>query len=108
MKKFKGHRSFDQIAAQCKEQGLAFECANYVLRGSDYVGVFSGGVRVLYNTSNGRFFGTHLDGRRFSESSAFDGEPWFDALLNFFYYTEGPIVERPMSMVDATLGGVPL
>lgn len=86
MKTFQGHRSFDQIAAECKAQGLTLECAGYVKNGSDHIGVVGGGVRILYNTFNGRFFGTHPDGRSFSESSQFDGEPWFDALLGFFYF----------------------
>lgn len=108
-KRFAGHRSYEQIRAECRRQGLVLEDANYRRNGSDWIGVRRrrDSTVVLYSTPTGRFHGTHPTcGTQFTESSPFDGEPWFDALLAFFYYEDGPATSRPMSMVDATLGGV--
>lgn len=107
-KRFSGHRSYEQIREECRAQGLILEDAAYRRHGSDWIGIrgCKGGTLVMYSTPTGRFHDTALDGRPFTESSCFDGEPWFDALLAFFYYENGPKVDRPMSMVEATLGGV--
>lgn len=109
LKRFAGHRSHEQIREACRAQGLILEDAAYRRHGSDWIGVRgkAGGTLVLYSTPTGRFHGTQpATGEKFTESSPFDGEPWFDALLAFFYYEEGPKSQRPMSMVEATLGGV--
>jgi len=92
-KRFAGHRSYEQIREECRRQGLILEDAAYRRHGSDWIGVRGkpGGVLVLYSTPTGRFHGTHpATGEKFTESSPFDGEPWFDALLSFFFYEEGP------------------
>jgi hypothetical protein len=89
--KFSGHRSYEQIRAECKAQGLILEDFMYRTQGSDWIGIRGkpGGTLVLYSTPTGRFHGRHpATGEAFTESSPFDGEPWFDALLGFFYYTK--------------------
>lgn len=93
LKRFAGHRNYQQIRDECKAQGLILEDAAYRRHGSDWIGVRGrpDGPLVLYSTPTGRFHGTHpATGEKFTESSPFDGEPWFDALLAFFFYEEGP------------------
>lgn len=87
-RRFTGHRSFDQIVAECKAQGVELDASNYVNRGSDFLSLKGGGFQVLYSTVNGQFFGTTPTGEKFHSSEVRDGEPWFSALLGFFYYTE--------------------
>lgn len=92
-KKFAGHRNYEQIREACRAQGLILEDVDYRRHGSDWIGVRGkpGGTLVLYSTPTGRFHGTHPDtGEKFTESSPLDGKPWFDALLSFFFYEEGP------------------
>ena len=88
--KFSGHRNYAQIREACRAQGLLLEDMAYRKHGSDWIGIRgqTGGTLVMYSTPTGRFHGIHPDGRSFSESSPLDGEPWFDALLGFFYYAE--------------------
>lgn len=90
-KRFAGHRSYEQIRAECEAQGLILEDVNYRENGSDWIGVRGrpGGTLVLYSTPTGRFHGKTDTGQEFTEGSDLDGQPWFDALLAFFYY-EGP------------------
>lgn len=92
MKKFKGHRTLDQVQQACQEQGLGFDRTAYD-EGNDYVriiGTFAGISVVLYYSSwNGKFMGTLPSGVTFdSDSDEHDGLPWFDALLEFFYVEE--------------------
>lgn len=85
MRKFKGHKPLRVIRAQCAACGVKLNTGRYRL-GDDHVLLMSPGVRVHYNTTNGKFFGITPRGRLFDSSSALDGLPWFDALLRFFYY----------------------
>ena len=86
MKTFKRVKSLEEIRAQCQAQGLAFDDTAFRGEESDFVRIAGGGASVLFSTVNGRFFGTTPDGVEFSSaSSAFDGAPWFQALLAFFY-----------------------
>jgi hypothetical protein len=80
-----GHKSHKQIKAQCKALGLTFRDTLWQEDRSDHVIVEGGGARVYYNTFNGCFFGTTDLGVEFScETSAYDAEPWFQTLLDFF------------------------
>ena len=106
MKKFAGFKSHDEIQHQCEnppQQGMLpeppvpFNDHLYRERGYDTVVVGDINDRryghVIYNTFNGRFFGTTpmLEGAwppgvDFNSNSAkFDSQPWFAALLEFFY-----------------------
>jgi hypothetical protein len=96
MKRFARHKTHDEIKRQCAEQGVPFNDHGWRKRGDDHIviGLPSRG-HVLYNTFNGRFFGrtpgmpqvpewpvaTDFD----SDDTKLDGQPWFDALLLFFY-----------------------
>jgi hypothetical protein len=85
MKKFAGHRSYDEIKALCQEQGLRFVDTAYIFNGADSVTVVGGGAVVVYDTTTGRFRGSTPDGIDFdSNSDEHDNEPWFQALLSFF------------------------
>lgn len=99
MKTFARHKTFDEVAAQCKAQGVRFDAYQYRVNGADTIVV--GGPLVLpykkgspayvvYNTTNGRFSGRTHKGLTFSESSDFDDRPWFQALLAFFYVEKEP------------------
>ena len=98
MKKFARIRTYDEIVAACKTQGLALGDLLYRRRGDNTITVEGGGCRVYYNTFNGHFFGTAavlfpsgsvrlLDFD--SCSTTYEDAPWFQGLLSFFY------VEKP-------------
>jgi len=87
---FSRHRTIDEVIAHAKEQGVRVDASRFHL-GSDFVTVELPGpqgtlVPVLYNTFNGRFFYQPRIGAGFSSTDTqYDGEPWFDAMLTFFY-----------------------
>lgn len=86
MKKFAGHKTLEQIADQCKAQGLELDARKYVNEGSDFITVRGGGAHAIYSVFNGRFFGRTPDGTVFtSDSTKHDKQPWMQAFLNFFY-----------------------
>ncbi|MGC0153586.1 hypothetical protein ACPRNU_14075 [Chromobacterium vaccinii] len=87
--KFSRHLSVDEVQAACEVKGFTFDRAKYDA-GSDYVrvqGEVEGqAVDALYSSFNGRFFGKTASGIEFNSGSTdYDDQPWFDALLNFFY-----------------------
>ncbi len=85
MKKFAGHKSSDAIKQQCEAAGIEYDQERYE-NGGDHVVIVGGGARILYNTVNGRFFGTTPEGIEFdSNKTEHEEEPWFQALLSFFY-----------------------
>jgi hypothetical protein len=87
---FSRHRTIDEVIVRAKETGVRVDTARWRL-GSDFVTVELPGpqgvlVPVLYNTFNGRFFYQPPVGAGFSSTDTqYDGEPWFDAMLAFFY-----------------------
>jgi hypothetical protein len=93
MKKFSSFKTVDEIRQQCEAQGLTLDTTLYDAGSSDYIKIRSNdgktSAKVLYSSFNGRFFGetaAGLDSVKFSSDDAtFDGTPWFDALLDFFY-----------------------
>jgi len=103
MKKFKGNKSIKTIAKQCKRLGLQFNDAMFQRGTSDHVVITSiegdhHSGQVVLNTFNGNFFGNAPDrapwnGVSFdSTKDEHEHEPWFQALLEFFYTDEN---ERP-------------
>ncbi|MFN4360506.1 MAG: hypothetical protein ACK4F4_07260 [Hylemonella sp.] len=90
MTKFQGTKTLAQIRAQCRAQGLKFDDRLHREDQSDYVVVQGGGAKVLFNTFNGRFFGTTPDGVKFnSDLTTHENKPWFQGLLRFFYVVKG-------------------
>jgi hypothetical protein len=107
MKKFAGKKPLETIRQQCKLQGVHFNDFLFRTQRSDYVVLTSkkgnnDSGQVLYNTFNGTFFGTtpakrdwhHPLVNKFcppagvefdSNSTEHENEPWFQALLSFFY-----------------------
>lgn len=100
MKQFAGKKTLEQIKAQCKAQGVRYDDKRHN-EGFDNVEI-GGPVHrttapfplpvgclnawVLYNSVNGKFFGTTDRGIQFdSTSTDHENEPWFQALLAFFY-----------------------
>lgn len=93
MKTFERSKTIKELRASCLAAGWRLNTEKYEA-GSDFVsfrGVFAGETaNVLFSGFNGRFFGQTESGKKFNSDSAdFDGEPWFDALLNFVYVVEG-------------------
>lgn len=89
MKLFARHKTLDEVKRQCRKQRLKLDTTHYRL-GSDYVKVEGGGAVCYYSTVNGRFFGKTPQGVEFqSDSHTHDREPWFEALLKFFYVEKG-------------------
>jgi hypothetical protein len=88
MLKFDGVKTLEQIRAQVDQSGGAVRLNSNLhdKKGHDHVLLEGGGARVLFNTFNGRFFGTTDKGVEFnSDSAEWDSEPWMQALLQFFY-----------------------
>lgn len=80
-----GHKSYDQIKAQCKQLGLTLRDTLYRDGSSNFVVIEGGDARVHYCTSNGHFFGfTDQDVKFDSDNTVHDQEPWFQQLLDFF------------------------
>lgn len=91
MKTFSGNKPLAVVKAQCKAAGIDYNDREFRRVGSDFVCITTvkgqnHTGQVLYNTFNGRFFGTTPDGTEFSsDSTKFENEAWFQALLSFFY-----------------------
>ena len=83
-KQFSGVKTLDQIRAQCKRDGVEFDDAAYK-RGGDSVLLRSPGVCIDINPHNGVFYGAVSGYPCFSSANPLDGEPWFDALREYFY-----------------------
>jgi hypothetical protein len=85
MRKFSKSKTREQVKAQCDALGLVFDDLAYE-RGSDFTAIRGGGAQVLWSSFNGRFFGTTDTGIEFSDDNTkHEAEPWFQALLEFFY-----------------------
>jgi hypothetical protein len=91
MKKWAGVKTLELIERQCAKAGIHLDMSKWVLEGSDHVVITSikgdnSSGRVMFNTVNGRFFGTTPEGVKFnSDSKEHDREEWFQKLLAFFY-----------------------
>lgn len=89
MKKFAGHRGVSALKALCAEKGVQIDTTKHDRDFSDFVrldGVFDKTVvTMIYSVFNGTFFGETEQGVRFNESSPFDDEPWFTAILDLLY-----------------------
>lgn len=80
-------RSLDEIRRLCAEQNVPLDDTRYKRFADAHVlvGDKTRGY-ALFNTFNGRFFGKTPDGVSYSsDSDTHENEPWFQALLNFFY-----------------------
>lgn len=94
MKTFAGNKSFAQIERQCKDAGIQFDSTDYD-KGGDYVVIRTRANddrsgHVLYNTTNGNFFGETPEGVKFnSKLTTHEDQPWFQQLLQFFYVEKG-------------------
>lgn len=90
MKQFIRHKTSTEILAQCIATGGRCDASAYNAS-TDHITVWLPGpddapVPVLYNTINGRFFyAPSDDSKYFSSDEALDGQPWFDAMMEFFY-----------------------
>lgn len=92
MKKFTRHVTLVELKERCAEKGIAIDTEKHDRDFSDYVtvsGAFAGKDFVLiFNTFNGTFFGEMEDKRQFSETSKFEGEPWYSAILDLLFVSE--------------------
>lgn len=89
MKTFQRHKTYEEIKAQCKEQGLVFNGTCHNALDTDVVCVKraeGSPDHVVFNLHTGDFWG-HNENMFFHSDrrTSPDGTPWFDALLNFFY-----------------------
>ena len=89
--KYAGHKTLEQIRKQCEESGMVLDSTGHDKRGDDHVFVRATAqdgkiARIYFNTVTGTFFGTTPEDKGFnSESKEYVGQPWFDAVLDFFY-----------------------
>jgi hypothetical protein len=85
MKKFARIKTRAEVLAQCRAQRVKVDQRHYKA-GSDWTTLSRGGCTVIWCSFNGNFFGTTPDGTRFSSREiTHENEPWFQALLSFFY-----------------------
>lgn len=94
MKTFASHKTSAEVFAQCEAQGVPVN-RHHFDRGGDTIVVGQPWPLVLepnspayaiYNVVNGQFFGRTDKGVAFnSNSTEHENEPWFQALLAFFY-----------------------
>ncbi len=92
MKLFTRHLTSDEFINACIPSEFSFDAAQH-LDGDDHISFsfFFEDVEgsAVYSTVTGRVFGTAVgpgwEETRFSTDDLRDGEPWFDALLNFVY-----------------------
>lgn len=95
MKQFASIKPLEVIQQQCAEQGLVFNDRLYREQGWDTVLIQGGDAQVVYNTFNGRFFGWTPNGEAFSsDECVHEDEPWFQALLSFFYVEKQQVEEQ--------------
>ena len=96
-KTFARHRTFDEIKAVVDAQKLPHNFERYEVWGWDTVRVgrqAAGYGYAIFNTVNGHFFGKTPEGVAFdSNSTQHEGEPWFQALLAFFYVEAEPAAD---------------
>lgn len=92
MKTYKRHITIDELRARCAAAGVPLNSHLYDTKGHDHVVVGEGPNKVYCSSFNGSFFGWR--GGNLDEDSHFDSrsnlehEPWFAALLDFFYTNE--------------------
>lgn len=87
MKQFARHRTHDEIVALCKKHKVPLDDSLYLQRGWDTILVGTKDLGyVIYNTWNGKFFGTTDKGTPFDScSTRHDRTEWMQKLLHFFY-----------------------
>lgn len=89
MKKFSRSRTLYELRVECNKRNWPLDTARYYERGDDHVSFkfsFDGTEgRVLFNTTNGRFFGTAAGAAFSSDESRFDRKTWFKELLKVAY-----------------------
>lgn len=92
MKKFDRHKTYDEIRAQCQAQGIPLNDHLFCSKGYDTIVVnhaWNTPLRdgyAVYSVFNGKFHGVTDGGDTFDSSSTkHEKEPWFQALLSFFY-----------------------
>ena len=93
MRTFKGHRTLDEVMAQCVTEGIDLDVSRYINDGSDYVVLRAPAITVLYSVFNGRFFGTvpAIPGKQ--EQIEFNSDEdrsddWYQRVVEFFYTDE--------------------
>jgi len=97
IKKFAGLKPLLMIQEQCLAAGIDF-VDDLWRQGDDCISIWTKAKDkslgyVIYNTFNGCFFGKTPEGEPYgpqglcfnSDNSTFEEEPWFQALLSFFY-----------------------
>jgi hypothetical protein len=92
MKTYTGFRTADEVRALAATKGFTVNTTRHDTTGNDHIVVYMPGpsaciIPVLYSTFNGRFFYAPSNGVDAfnSDNGALDGQPWFDAMLEFFY-----------------------
>lgn len=90
MKKYTRSLTLSELRLKCAESGFVLDTTRHD-QGSDYVTIYfkhSGKkLNVVFNTFNGTFI-VKRNGEMVTGSSALDGTPWFDAILDFIYTNE--------------------
>lgn len=87
-------RTYEEIKAICKEQGVPFDDVRYLLDGWETVivgRVAQGYGYVIYNVVTGKFFGVTPEEQYFTSwGHKHTLKEWYNTLLEFFY-TDDPV-----------------
>jgi len=92
MRKFSGIKDHKEIISYASSKGLVIDTYRYDHEGSDWINIsgdFGGEIlSVIVSTWNGKFichrndeFVTHLFAK-------YDGEAWYDAILDIIYHAD--------------------
>lgn len=91
MKTYKRHRTLSEVIAQCKDQNIELRTKLFE-EGNDHISLHRGRSVTLYAPFNGRFLGIYdtPKGKVTFNSDVDIDEPWYQALVEFFYTDEDP------------------
>lgn len=94
------HRTVTEVLKLAAEKGFKVDAMRHTHSGSDYITVYMPGpgnklVPVMYNVYNGRFFSGGREAFSYFSSDEVKNEdqPWFQAMLEFFYVPLGAEVQ---------------
>lgn len=95
MKQYLRHKDSSEIKKQCADADIQIDSTKHDAGGDHLVVTLPGPtgetVPVLFNVVSGRFFYAPESGEGFNSDQNRDHEPWFVAMLDFFYSEEAVI-----------------
>ncbi len=86
MRKYKSHRTAEEVLQLCALAGVPYDDLDYWTGGETIIVGAQGNGHVVFNFEHGTFTGETPEGMTFASSDTeYDGHAWFEALLNLFF-----------------------